>query len=170
MKSTILAVVGPSGCGKTAMANFLSSECGIPTIVSYTTRQIRDGEIEGKDHYFVTDNDIPCREKMLAYTMFGGFYYWSSIDQVPDNGACVYVVDEKGLLHLLEYYYDTFRIVPILIQRDMSILESEIDRDRLMRDNGRVHIDRDIYDAVIQNNGSLHDFYENITNTLKTLL
>ena len=37
----IITIVGPSGSGKTTMANIMS-ENGIPTIVSYTTRPMRE--------------------------------------------------------------------------------------------------------------------------------
>ena len=75
MKSTILAIVGPSGSGKTTLAEHLKDKLNIPVIVSYTTRPIRDGEIDGKDHHFVSEQDMPPHEKMLAYTKFGGYHY-----------------------------------------------------------------------------------------------
>ncbi len=49
----IITIVGPSGSGKTTMANIMS-ENGIPTIVSYTTRPMREEETNGKEHWFVT--------------------------------------------------------------------------------------------------------------------
>ena len=44
----IITIVGPSGSGKTTMANIMS-ENGIPTIVSYTTRPMREEETNGKE-------------------------------------------------------------------------------------------------------------------------
>ena len=54
----IITIVGPSGSGKTTMANIMS-ENGIPTIVSYTTRPMREEETNGKEHWFVTPEDKP---------------------------------------------------------------------------------------------------------------
>ena len=46
----VIAIVGPSGSGKTTMANIMA-ENGIPTIVSFTTRPMRDGETNGTVSY-----------------------------------------------------------------------------------------------------------------------
>lgn len=71
MKPIIIAIVGASGSGKTYMAELLRNQLNIPTIVSYTTRQKRLGETNGVEHYFIKDSDIPDKNDMLAYTLFG---------------------------------------------------------------------------------------------------
>ena len=151
MKSTILAIVGPSGSGKTTLAEHLKHELNIPVIVSYTTRPIREGEVNGKDHHFVSDQDMPPHEEMLAYTKFGDYHYWSHISQVPENGVCSYVIDEKGLLKLWENFDQDYNIVPILIKRDESILSKTVDPERLKRDKLRVTIEDAAYKAIIVN-------------------
>ena len=76
-KTKIIAVVGPSGSGKTTAVEFASKALGIPVLVSYTTRPMREGEVNFKDHVFVTEKEIPSQSKMLAFTRFGGYQYWS---------------------------------------------------------------------------------------------
>ena len=81
-KPLIYAVVGASGCGKNT-ATQIMEELGIPSLVSFTTRDMRPGEINGKEHWFVPENYIPPKDRMLAYTYFGGKHYWTTIDQIP---------------------------------------------------------------------------------------
>lgn len=174
MKPTIIAIVGPSGSGKTTMANHLRHVFGIPTVVSCTNRPMREGEINGYDHYFYTDDELPIvmpgRDEMLAYTKFGGYHYWASVAQVQNNEYISYVIDEKGLIEMIERFDDEFNIVSILIKRDCAILESSIDKARLQRDKHRIKIEDNGYTAIIQNNGSITEFYQNIEQTIKSIL
>ncbi|MBS7376006.1 MAG: guanylate kinase, partial [Muribaculaceae bacterium] len=102
-KPLIYAVVGASGCGKNT-ATQIMEELGIPSLVSFTTRDMRPGEINGKEHWFVTENDIPPKDRMLAYTYFGGKHYWTTIDQIPEKGGCTYIIDEVALVEMLEKF------------------------------------------------------------------
>lgn len=170
MKSTIIAIVGPSGCGKTTLVEHLKKELHIPVIVSYTTRPIRETEIDGIDHHFVSDNEMPQRDEMLAYTQFGGYHYWAHINQVPHDGVCSYVVDEKGLMALQDVFGRQYRIIPILIQRNEQLLRSTIEAERLQRDLSRTPIQESSYQAVIENNGSLKEFLDKALTIIKTFI
>lgn len=157
---TIVCVVGPSGCGKTTMARFIEKALGIPMLVSYTTRPIRDGEIDGVDHHFVTEADMPAQDQMLAYTNFGGYHYWMPFSEIPyeDVGICTYVIDEKGLQMLKEKFSEEFSIVSVLIKRDRELLEQQVGAERVQRDLDRITIPEEDYDVVIENNGRIEDF------------
>lgn len=157
---TIVCVVGPSGCGKTTMARFIEKALGIPMLVSYTTRPKREGEIEGVDHHFVTEAEMPPQDQMLAYTNFGGYHYWMPFSEIPYEhpGICTYVIDEKGLQMLKEKYSDQFGILSILIKRDRALLEKQVGADRVQRDLARITIPEEEYNAVIENNDRVEDF------------
>lgn len=98
----ILAIVGESGSGKTYIANWLNDNHYCHTIVSSTTRPMRNDEINGRDHKFVSEKEMPEKERMLAYTMFGGYHYWTSFDDILEKQWNVYVIDEQGLCDLYE--------------------------------------------------------------------
>ena len=93
----IITIVGPSGSGKTTMANIMS-ENGIPTIVSYTTRPMREEETNGKEHWFVTPEDKPQMSEMIAYTQFGEHEYWATLQQAKQK-ICTYVIDPRNMIH-----------------------------------------------------------------------
>ena len=86
MKPLIIAIVGASGSGKTTLSKLLEEQCGIIPIVSYTTRPKRIEETNGVEHWFVSEDEMPARNLMLAYTVFGGYHYWATHAQDRENG------------------------------------------------------------------------------------
>lgn len=170
MRQMIVCIVGPSGSGKTTLANIASKELNIPTLCSYTTRPKRENEINGIDHFFVSKEEMPTKDKMLAYTKFGDYEYWASIEQIPIDKPIIYVIDEKGLLMLIEEWGDKYEIVSMLIKRDKKLLIETVGEERVKRDHSRVKIDEDSYNAVISNNGSLTEFLKDGVETIKFLI
>ncbi len=70
----LFVISAPSGSGKTSLANRLIAE--IPDLcfsVSYTTRQPRAHEIEGKDYHFVS------REKFMEMIDNNEFLEWENV-------------------------------------------------------------------------------------------
>ncbi|WP_441383887.1 AAA family ATPase [Alkalibacterium gilvum] len=53
----IIVLVGPSGSGKTTLGEELSKK-GYPKLVTTTTRNERQGEIDGVDYYFRNKKDL----------------------------------------------------------------------------------------------------------------
>lgn len=169
-KPTILCIVGPSGSGKTTLAKFLKHALGIPMLVSYTTRPQRPGETQGYDHHFVQEDEMPDRSEMLAYTNFGGYHYWTLKEDIPYTtpGICTYVIDEKGLVEMVEKFGDDFIIRSFLITRPWICLVNQVGEERVNRDLARITIPEKEYSEVIANDGPIEVFLaESIKRTLK---
>lgn len=169
-KPTILAIVGSSGSGKTTLAKFLQHALGIPMLVSYTTRPQRPGEVQGIDHHFVQEDEMPTRDEMLAYTNFGGYHYWTLKDDVPYTtpGICTYVIDEKGLVELVEKFSEDFVIKSFLITRPVIDLINQVGEERVNRDLERISIPEREYSEVIANDGPIEVFLaESIKRTIQ---
>ena len=160
-KPLIYAVVGASGCGKTTATKILE-DYGIPSLVSYTTRRIRNDEVNGREHWFVTDADIPPKDRMLAYTYFGGKHYWTTIDQIDSKSGCTYIIDEIALVEMIEKFGDKINIVKVLIKKDRGEIEKLVDTERIRRDEQRLKLDDSFYDIIIDNNGSIDDLRQQI--------
>lgn len=168
MKPTIIAIVGASGSGKTYLSKLLQNELGVFLIVSYTTRPMRDGEIEGLDHYYIQNAYQFRREQMLSYTRFADKEYFALEEQVPPQGYCAYVVDEKGLRYLKENKSHKFNIVSIRVEVSIdTLIKREIDICRINRDNDRELLPHNYYDYIIVNNGTIEEFDNAIYNTFK---
>lgn len=154
-KPIILAIVGASRSGKTSLSLFLQHRLNIPTIVSYTTRPMREGEVDGVDHIFVGIEDCPDFRDTFASTIFGGYHYWTTPAQFEGKSIMSYVVDEKGLQDLQDSWSDKYTIISILVKRSNNPTEAK----RQERDRNRNLNPEDSYDVVLENNATIQEFY-----------
>lgn len=101
----LIFITGPSGVGKSTFARLLTTECGIPEIVSYTTRAIRKGEIPDVSYHYVTKEEFDSIE-MVERVEYSGNYYGTSkadIDMAMErNGLTCIVVEASGVKQLME--------------------------------------------------------------------
>ena len=144
---------------KGTVAQMLSDLGGYKVICSYTTRPKREGEIDGWQHYFVEKCDVP-HDKMLAYTLYGGYEYWTTIDQVTDKA--IYVIDEDGLKALCEKFPDIELFKICVTAWEATRLRRGVSQERLDRDQQRNLLSLFFYDAVIFNNGSLESLCDKV--------
>ena len=86
-KTNVIAIVGDSGSGKTYASMYLQMKFKWKAIVSYTTRPMREEEIQGREHWFVQPSNVPPKDKMCAYTIFGGYEYWT--EEIDDTRRAV---------------------------------------------------------------------------------
>ncbi|WP_195594456.1 hypothetical protein [Bacteroides fragilis] len=170
MKATIIAIVGASGSGKTCFSRLLQNELNVFAIVSHTTRPKRENEIAGKDYYFIGRNQVYPFGDMLTHTKFGGYEYFALREQVPPEGYCSYVVDESGVQALKRMQGERYRIVSVLVRSNYSTLEGRgIDEERIFRDRTRKQLPEDFYDFIIDNDGTLAEYEENIRETFQKI-
>ena len=160
----IITITGPSGAGKDTVARMMSEMTDWPVLCSYTTRPMREGEVDGREHYFVERFDVPFT-KILAYTHYGGYDYWTSIDQVKDTA--IYVIDEVGLVELKEKHpeidvYSVYvnSLIPIRLERGVKL-------PRIIRDVERFRNAPQVkYDFAIHNNKDKNTLQEYVARCI----
>jgi len=77
-KSKLIIITGPSGSGKSTLESNLVLGQGFKKLVSFTTRDSRPGEENGKDYWFVTPLQVEKWEGMnniIEKVNFGGNTY-----------------------------------------------------------------------------------------------
>lgn len=167
-RKNIIAIVGGSGTGKTTASLFLQKIFSWDAVISYTTRPMRVGEKNGREHWFVRPKDKPPTMRMCAYTVFGGHEYWTEWSQFNTLFNSVYVIDEKGLVELLANTRKPswFNIIKVKLKR---AYKQGIGKKRLDRDKSSMHLDDSFYDYVIDNNGSIERFESDLCDLVKTI-
>ena len=157
IKKLIIAIVGPSGSGKTTLGRYVSTHLGYNWICSYTTRPMRPEEVNGIDHQFVDVSEMPDKSKMMAYTLFGKYHYWTTFEQFNELPN-VYIIDEKGLVEMEQMIISkelhNYDILKVYVKRK----NIDVDKDRINRDNERDVLPECYYDLVLENDSDLDSF------------
>ena len=109
MNRPLFLFVGKSASGKTTIANMLEKD-GYKQIASYTTRPPRyEGE---KEHTFITEEEYSDLENIVASTLYNGYHYCTTLDQIQD--VDIYVIDPAGVKTLIDNYNKINRYIYIL--------------------------------------------------------
>jgi len=103
-KGTLFILSAPSGCGKTTvMKGLLKNNRKLVRSISWTTREKRTGEKEGKDYFFVTQKKFLShreKENFLEWARVFGQYYGTPknwVTQQLNKGKDVLlVIDTRG--------------------------------------------------------------------------
>ncbi|MGI9553729.1 MAG: guanylate kinase [Thermodesulfobacteriota bacterium] len=134
MKKGILFVFsGPSGSGKTTLAKEVVSEIDkINFAISYTTRQKRDSETNGKDYHFVNIQEfremIENEEFAEWAEVFGNFYGTPlvEINNAINEGSDVLLeIDVKGAKQIRDKFVDSIHV--FIIAPDMNELRQRLE-------------------------------------------
>src|ERR1700746_852738 len=98
--TTVLVVTGPSGAGKgTLIRELVERVPGIEVTVSATTRERRRGEENGREYWFLTDEDFLARiaqGEFLEHVEYVSGHRYGTLRSELDRIAA------KGLVPLLE--------------------------------------------------------------------
>ena len=85
-KCCLIVFSGPSGAGKDSILNkIMDKKENLKLSVSHTTRPPRDGEVDGKNYYFVSKQkfmEMVKNGEMLEYAIYCGNYYGTSVVKV----------------------------------------------------------------------------------------
>jgi len=109
----IILITAPSGSGKTSIVKHLMKK--FPSLafsVSATTRKPRDDEKDGRDYYFISENDFKEKihnKEFLEWEMvYEGKYYGtlkSDISRIwKENKVPVLDIDVQGAIHVQQQY------------------------------------------------------------------
>lgn len=128
----IYVIMGKSSSGKDTIYSRLkdSDEIKFNTVIMYTTRPMREGEVEGREYFFTSDDKVEEYEKegkiieLRAYNTVHGIWKYFTLD----DGQIDLGTDKKYLIiaTLEAYknylkYYGSDVVVPIYIEVEDSV-------------------------------------------------
>lgn len=103
----ILALIGEAGTGKdTLMREVLKQNPSLNEIISCTTRPPREGEVEGKNYYFLSNEDFTQKllnNEMLEATVFNDWCYGTSLDSLDSTKVNIGVFNPAGIESLMTH-------------------------------------------------------------------
>lgn len=110
-KGLLVVLSGPSGVGKGTVRKslFEREDHNLVYSISMTTRKPREGEVDGKDYFFVSREEFEKRiedDKFLEYAEFVGNYYGTPVDEVNKQielgNEVVLEIEVQGALQVRE--------------------------------------------------------------------
>ena len=166
----VIVLLGASGSGKSTIESHLSNYYGYKKIISYTTRKMREGEVNGKDYYFTDNGSFNDMLKMKLFAEHdeysqGRMYGTLKADYQSEDK--VTVLTPNGL-QKLKKNINTDEIFTILVESELGTrMKRYIDRcgvdkfnfddkneicSRVERDYGMfLGVEKEV-DLVVENN------------------
>lgn len=171
MKKGILIILsGPSGVGKGTLRKRLIEmhpELNLQYSISMTTRKPREGEVDGKDYFFVSEEDFKNNIKsgnLIEYTKFVGNYYGTPRDYVEkltnESKNVILEIDIEGAKKVMKTYNPQNLLSIFITARSIKVIEDRIRnrrteseeqiKERLNKAKKEMHLSY-IYDFVVIN-------------------
>jgi len=157
----------PSGAGKTTLVKLLSENRDFYTSISHTTRKSRNNEEEGKDYYFVNNDqfqNLIKKNEFLEYANVFSHLYGTTktpvIKNLENSKNVVFDIDWQGTKQIkkkkLEYKLLTFFVLPPSKKVLFNRLSNRDMKDKLIVDERMKEFNKDIlhwqsYDYVVIN-------------------
>ncbi len=133
-KGMLVVLSAPSGCGKdTVFKELCKIRNDVVESVSATTRAPREGEVDGVNYYFMTEEKFKrliYSKGLLEYTVYNGSYYGTpvaGVEKAIDEGKiCFLIIEVEGGQNIMRTRPDC---VPIfLLPPSLEVLEERLKR------------------------------------------
>lgn len=173
-------LIGKTASGKDSILNRLVNEYGYIKATTFTTRPMREGEIQGVTYHFISDEEFDAKVKdgfFAEYktyeTEFGVWKYGSSKDSyINSNNKTIIILTPDGYRDILEtldekptaiYIYANNQTIKERLKKRGDNKE-EAER-RLLHDNEDFKGVENIVDKIVYNNKS-----NNIDDVVNTIM
>ena len=178
MRNILVVLSGPSGVGKGTIAKVIAKEPNFALSISCTTRMPRNGEVDGREYFFITRGEFEKKRDeggFLEYSEHFGNDYGTPRDFVMDKLGkkdVLLEIDVNGGLNVKKAYKDAVLVMilpPSLeeLKHRLKMRNTETDEQieqrmqRIAYEIGK----KDLYDYVVVN-----DNLENAINRVRQII
>ena len=141
--SNIFIISAPSGCGKTSLVRELCQTYSfLEQTVSYTTRTIRSGEVDGQDYHFISKDEFIENKKnnkfIESQNVYDNFYgtTYESINEILASGKdAILEIDYKGMLLIkskIPTSQSIYILPPSVDELEKRLLDRGLDSDEVI--------------------------------------
>lgn len=103
----IHCIVGHSASGKSTIERRLEKTKGIPRIISLTTRPMREGEVDGIDYWYLTEEEfmeVKDAGELAEHAEYRNWHYGLSLEGIDyKRRPYIAVVTPKGYREIVEH-------------------------------------------------------------------
>ena len=133
-KGLLFVLSGPSGVGKNTVLDELFKDFDeVSYSVSATTRERREGEVEGENYFFISEEkfkEIEAADGFIESAVVHGHYYGTPkkfVDKKLDDGEDIILeIDTQGAKQVREKYPEAVYI--FLLPPSLEELENRLDK------------------------------------------
>lgn len=185
VKGKIIIIVAPSGTGKSTLIKRLKEEFRqLHWSVSFTTRDMREGEVDGKHYFFISREEFVAKKDKNAFIewaeVHGNFYGTSKgfVHSKADNGySLLFDLDVQGADNMKAEFGDEadaiFISPPSIEELEKRLQGRGTDSEDVIRlriDNAKKELlRRDDYDFLVVND-DLDEAYRHLREVVVKIL
>ena len=163
----LFVISSPSGGGKTSLINKVfedSRSANFEKSISDTSRQKRQGDLEGKDYYFLSEKDFKDKikkEEYVEYAIVFGNFYGTSKQEIKtkyNNSNLILELDWQGAYAVKELFDDAkliFLVPPSLDDLKQRLIKRNLDTSESIENRlseAKKEISKsEIYDFLVLN-------------------
>ncbi|RKP54472.1 guanylate kinase [Cohnella endophytica] len=181
-RNKIIVFTGPDGSGRKSVAEAVGQTFGMEKVISFVTRQPRQGEVNGQDYHFITHDEYRSMEHhgefLESVEIDGQFYGIRGLDierKLNHNDSIYLILNHEGAGILKRIYGD--KVIRIFLYADRRTVEERERKRGLAEDVIAMHLNH--YDQEMGYRSWCEHAFENydlaqttyeITNELEAYL
>lgn len=165
----VLILCGKAGCGKSSLKDQLLStyENIFHNVITCTTRPKREGEENGIDYYFITEDEFK-KQKLIESCSFNNWYYGTPLTSLEKDKINLLVLNPTGIQKVKNNLNIDSKVIYLEVDDKERLIrqlnrEKDPNVDEIVRryttDKNDFQNINEFYDCVLNNNNTSEQFY-----------